>query len=63
MKICEYCELDKDECVKPFDKHAHAYLYPTMGEWRLIFKYATYKKSLAINYCPMCGRKLKEVKE
>ncbi|MFI3293986.1 MAG: hypothetical protein SNI70_10780 [Rikenellaceae bacterium] len=65
--MCKYCETQK---IIPV--HEQPYLeqriqiVPIKGLWELrIFDYWAYpqisEERCNINYCPMCGRKLKEV--
>ena len=56
---CEYCQPDADGWVKPIEKNGHAYIYRGMfGRWELNIKLRGDRRECAINYCPMCGRRL-----
>lgn len=53
---CEYCHEDRDGYIVPIEKNCHAYLiYPD----KLMLKFDREHLECKINYCPMCGRKLK----
>lgn len=54
--MCMFCETDKDGYVNALDKNAHIYI------WKKILRIRLYGKSwnIDINFCPMCGKKLKE---
>ena len=60
MSDCEYCHTDREGYIKPLEKNCHAYLYCLADGWKLYVKLRGDKRECAINYCPMCGRKLKE---
>ena len=66
---CEYCEKQRDN--KPIhyeewgsDNLRNNYLSVEVWDWGLEVEvriaYGTTGESIEINYCPMCGRKLKE---
>ena len=58
---CDYCSTDADGWVKPIEKNGHAYIYRGMfGRWELNIKLRGDRRECAINYCPMCGRRLPE---
>ena len=55
--MCEYCHEDRDGYILPIEKNCHAYFgYPN----KLILKFGKEWRECKINYCPMCGRNLKE---
>ena len=56
---CEYCHEDSDGYVFPLEKSGHAHIRFGMDGWTLSVKYGTWRKNIRINYCPMCGRRLK----
>ena len=56
---CEYCHEDSDGYVFPLEKSGHALVRFGMDGWTLSVKYGTWRKNIRINYCPMCGRRLK----
>ena len=61
MSDCEYCHTDKDGYIKPLEKNGHAYLYPSAYGYKLyVTSLRGDRKECAVNYCPMCGRKLRE---
>lgn len=56
---CEYCHEDMDGFVRPIEKNCHASIsYPN----KLILKFGKERREVEINYCPMCGRNLNDVK-
>lgn len=61
-KYCEYCHMDEDDFITPLEKNCHVYLYPVRGLWTLICKFKKKEYQININYCPMCGRKLRDMR-
>lgn len=66
MMVCRYCHKDCDGYVQnlPREGDGKAFIYyhhPTNGGWTLHVssKYRT-EVRIKIDFCPMCGRKLKE---
>ena len=66
MGVCRYCHRDRDGYVQNLPREGTGkafihYHHPTNGGWDLHVsgKYSTEVK-IKINFCPMCGRKLKE---
>lgn len=59
LEDCEYCHEDSDGYVFPLEKNGHALVRFGMDGWTLSVKYGTWRKNIRINYCPMCGRRLK----
>ena len=59
LEDCEYCHEDSDGYVFPLEKNGHALVRFGMDGWTLGVKYGTWRKNIRINYCPMCGRRLK----
>lgn len=54
---CKYCHQDFEGYSTPLDKNAHVYLaYPNI----LVIQFGGKIRECKINFCPMCGRKLKE---
>ena len=55
-KKCTYCNEDKDGYVTCIDNN-HVCIRPYAGTIHI--KWHQYKKEIPINFCPMCGRKLR----
>lgn len=62
LVFCEYCHEDSDGYVKPVEKNCHAFIRFGMDGWELSLKANGWHGSAKIQYCPMCGRKLKNDK-
>lgn len=58
-KICRYCTEDFDGYYKPLDKNAHLCVFDTPHEKYIRVDWYGHSMKVKINYCPMCGRKLK----
>lgn len=65
-ELCPYCHTDRDGFVRHLPRegigNAHIWHHaPIHGGWMLHFsgKHNT-KADIKINFCPMCGRKLKD---
>ena len=63
-EICPYCHEDRDGCFPMLPREGIGNVFIDWGVfdgWILNFsgKYHT-KAKIKINFCPMCGRKLKE---
>ena len=56
--MCNYCEYDRDDYIRAIEKHGHIVLQPETAELRI--RYYGNRSYVSINYCPMCGRNLKE---
>lgn len=56
---CKFCHEDSDGYVFPLEKNGHVVVRLGMDGWTLGVKYGTWRKNIRINYCPMCGRRLK----
>ena len=56
---CEYCHEDSDGHVMPLEKNCHAFIRFGMDGWELSLNAKGWHGETKINYCPMCGRKLK----
>ena len=56
MDDCEYCHEDLDGYVKPIEKNGHAYI----GADTIIISLGRRICVCQVNYCPMCGRRLKD---
>ena len=54
---CEYCNEDFDGYVKPIEKNCHAFI---TDENKLYIKLGGLRRECRINYCPMCGRRLRQ---
>lgn len=56
--MCMFCETDKDGYIYALDKNAHFCV------WKQQLRIRVYGKiwHVDINFCPMCGRNLKEEK-
>ena len=59
---CEYCHEDSDGYVMPLEKNCHAFIRYGMNGWELELKAKGWHGETKIQYCPMCGRKLKNDK-
>jgi len=59
---CEYCHEDSDCGVRALDKKGYAFLYPSLGKWELNIRtgHNRIPRTVEINYCPMCGRRLND---
>ena len=63
MSKCEYCHTDIDDYVKPLDKNAHVYINLSgIHSNNLHINWYGKQMNLPINYCPICGRNLRELK-
>lgn len=60
---CKYCHEDRDGFVMPIEKNGHAFIFFGTGGYSLAMKACGWHKDILINFCPMCGRKLREPKE
>lgn len=61
---CKYCNQDRDGFVTPIEKNGHAVIWNYYdNKWVLYLKAKGWNTKVPINFCPMCGRKLKELKE
>ncbi len=65
-KNCPYCHTDRDGYVQQLpregvDNASIHWHHPAFGGWMMHFSgnNRTYAK-IKINFCPMCGRELKE---
>lgn len=56
---CEYCCEDSDGYVLSIEKNGHAYIQ----NGKLALRANGWWGECAINYCPMCGRKLRGEQE
>ena len=56
---CEYCHEDIDGYVKPIEKNCHAFIRFGMNGWCLELCAKGWHGETKINYCPMCGRRLR----
>ena len=59
---CDYCHEDVDGYVKPIEKNGHAFVRFGMNGWELELKAKGWHGETKIQYCPICGRKLKNDK-
>lgn len=59
---CDYCHEDVDGYVKPIEKNGHTFVRFGMNGWELELKAKGWHGEIKIQYCPMCGRKLKNDK-
>lgn len=57
---CEYCHEDAGGYVKPIEKNGHAFLHFGIIGWSLALRANRWSGEAPINFCPMCGRKLRE---
>ena len=56
---CEYCCEDSDGYVLSIEKNGHAYIQ----NGKLALRANGWRGECAINFCPMCGRKLRGEQE
>ena len=56
---CIYCHEDSDGYVKPIEKNCHAFIRFGMNGWCLELRAKGWHGEAKINYCPMCGRRLR----
>lgn len=56
---CEYCTEDFDGYYKPLDKNAHICIFDTPHKKYIDINWYGHKMQIDINFCPMCGRRLK----
>lgn len=65
-KICPYCHTDRDGYVSELPREGVGraviqWHHPAFGGWTLHFYGSHHTKAkIKINFCPMCGRELKE---
>ena len=57
--MCKYCIEDSDGFVKPIEKNSHAFITYGMQGYEIELKAKGWRGSAPINFCPMCGRKLR----
>ena len=57
-KQCEYCHEGLDGYTKPLEKNCHAYV--DGSKHNLVVSFGKQVSHCAINFCPMCGRGLRE---
>ena len=65
MSRCEYCTEDTDGYVRGLDKNCHLVIYNNFPESDgKILNVNWYGKQMKvpINYCPICGRNLRDLK-
>ncbi len=56
LKPCPFCHEDLDGYVLPIEKNCHAFIrYPN----KMVVSFGRNRRECEINYCPMCGRKLR----
>lgn len=60
---CDFCHEDRDGYIKPIEKNCHAFVSFEINGWGLYLQAKGWHNEVQINYCPMCGRKLKKVGE
>lgn len=56
---CEYCHEDLEGYVKPIEKNGHAFVRFGMNGWELSLRAKGWHGGAKIQFCPMCGRKLR----
>ena len=59
---CDYCHEDADGYIKPIEKNGHAFVRFGINGWELQLKAKGWYGEAKIQYCPMCGRRLKNDK-
>ena len=57
---CIYCQEDLDGYVSPLEKNNHVCITRRFGIQELTVEFDRKVYHCAINYCPVCGRKLNE---
>ena len=57
---CTYCHEDRDGFVTPVEKNGHAVIWNYGNKWMLCLKAKGWETKVPINFCPMCGRRLRE---
>lgn len=68
QRRCPYCHEDRDGYIKPLDKNCHMYVWCGLFVscfglhygYHLSLSAKGWHGEVEINYCPMCGRDLKE---
>ena len=60
---CDFCHEDRDGYIKPIEKNCHAFVRFGINGWGLYLQAKGWHNEVQINYCPMCGRELKKVRE
>ena len=58
--MCEHCVEDYDGYYKPLDKNGHICIFDMVHEQFIEIDWYGHRMKVPINYCPMCGRKLRE---
>ena len=56
MNLCEYCHEDVAGYVTPIEKNCHVFMYGS----DMVVKANGWRKNVPINFCPMCGRRLRD---
>ena len=57
MRLCVYCREDIDGYIVPFGKNADVYWQKPN---KLVLRIGKELRECKINFCPMCGRELRE---
>ena len=59
MSDCKYCHEDKDGYILGLDKNGHVWINKPNLRNELVVRYYGNRMAIPIQYCPICGRKLK----
>lgn len=65
-QLCPYCHTDRDGYTQLLPREGNGQVslhwhHPAFGGWMLHFTGRNHTRmKIKINFCPMCGRKLKE---
>ena len=59
---CPYCHTDSDGYITPLERNSHAYISFGMFGPMISLRANGWHGNCQINYCPMCGRRLRDEK-
>ena len=60
--MCRYCEENFDGYYRTLDKNGHVCIFDEPSKKILNIDWYGHNMNININYCPKCGRKLREEK-